>query len=596
MQIKTRFIGSALLVMGLTVLLSGGRAVLMQQSEDALSRERQLSEQATSTVLDLNLAIRDELLIAQQSLLLNLQTDHLGRYHKASERFRQELTTLQEILPQEDRVAHLQLQALKDRHQALAQLIVPLLSDSPDEVQGQQMLRTLNTHEQDINTYLWDLLDCSKEWSQRLNHQFAELQRWSQRIEIVILSLIVGLFAVQAYSILLPALRNLARLQTGAELLGQGQLKHRLQITTKDEMAALAATFNHMADQLDRAYQGLEHKVAERTTELAQANQALEQEICDRIEAEANLKSVVQQLQRTQIQLIQTEKMSSLGQLVAGIAHEINNPVSFIAGNLTPTEEYAKDLLTVIQRYQRDYPTPSPALQSLLNQVDLPFLQQDFPKILRSMQNGVDRISQIVQSLKTFSRLDESEVKTVDVHAGLDSTLMLLESRLKGSGHRPAITIVKQYGQLPMLQCYAGQLNQVFMQILVNAVDAIEEAFPPGNADPPPSGTAPMSHPTPQIVIRTEATPRTIMITIADNGPGMPESIQAQIFDPFFTTKQVGKGTGLGLSMSHQIVVGLHQGSLRCFSQPGQGTRFKIQVPLEIEGLIPDRSALMTAG
>ncbi|MBD2440300.1 ATP-binding protein [Nostoc sp. FACHB-110] len=282
------------------------------------------------------------------------------------------------------------------------------------------------------------------------------------------------------------------------------------------------------------------------------------------------LQQALEDLQLAQTQLIQSEKMSSLGQLIAGVAHEINNPVNFICGNLKHIAEYSQDLLYLLQEYQRFLPVTPPDLESDLDTIDLEFIMQDLPKLLDSMKLGSDRIVEIVKSLKNFSRHDETQMKTVNIHDGIDGTLMILRHRLKASNHRPAIEIVKDYAELPLIECYPGQLNQVFMNILANAIDALEETL--ANKE---NKTAP------QISIRTEALDENwVVIRIADNGPGMKEEVLRRIYDPFFTTKEIGKGTGLGMAISHQIVVDGHQGILKCRSQPGEGTEFWIQIPV----------------
>ncbi|MEB3360007.1 MAG: PAS domain S-box protein [Synechococcales bacterium] len=276
------------------------------------------------------------------------------------------------------------------------------------------------------------------------------------------------------------------------------------------------------------------------------------------------LERTLEELQRTQAKMVQSEKMSSLGQLVAGVAHEINNPVNFIAGNLTHAREYTSDLLHLMHLYQQHYPEPVAEIQEAIEAVDLDFLLEDLPKILASMGVGADRIRQIVLSLRNFSRMDEAEQKEVNIHEGIDSTLMILQNRLKTKGNQPDIQVIKEYGKLPLVDCYPGQLNQVFMNVLVNAIDVLESD----------------ASPSPEIQICTELLADDhILIKIADNGSGIPPEVQSRLFDPFFTTKPVGKGTGLGLSISYQIVVEKHRGQLSCFSTPGQGTEFHIKIP-----------------
>ena len=282
-------------------------------------------------------------------------------------------------------------------------------------------------------------------------------------------------------------------------------------------------------------------------------------------EQAAKLEVTLCELQQAQTQLIQAEKMSSLGQMVAGIAHEINNPVGFIFGNLTYTEEYTGKLMKLLQMYRDEYPEPSPALQEATEVFELDFLLDDLPKMLSSMQVGATRIRDIVRSLRNFSRLDESDMKKVNIHEGIDSTLMILEHRLKFQADRPAIQIVKEYGQLPLVECYAGLLNQVFMNIIANAIDVLQE---------------PLENPG-IIRIRTEVEGPLAVIRIADNGPGITDLVKQRIFDPFYTTKRIGSGTGMGLAISHSIIVEKHKGEIKCFSVVGKGTEFRIEIPIK---------------
>ncbi|MCC3436194.1 MAG: PAS domain S-box protein [Oscillatoriales cyanobacterium] len=287
------------------------------------------------------------------------------------------------------------------------------------------------------------------------------------------------------------------------------------------------------------------------------------------------LEQTLLQLTSAQSQLIQSEKMSSLGQLVAGVAHEINNPVNFIYGNLSHANEYTQDLLHLIELYQNYYPDPVPEIQQEVEAIELEFLMDDLPKLLSSMKVGADRIQLIVASLRTFSRMDEAEMKAVNIHDGIDSTLMILQHRVKAKPNYPEIEVIKEYGQLPLVECYAGQLNQVFMNILSNALDALEER------DARLSVEQMRENPS-SIRIWTEMPkPDRILVRIADNGPGMTETVRNQLFNPFFTTKPVGKGTGMGLSISYQIVTDRHNGSLKCTSAPGEGAQFAIEIPLK---------------
>lgn len=305
-------------------------------------------------------------------------------------------------------------------------------------------------------------------------------------------------------------------------------------------------------------------------TAVKKAEMALRQREKELLEKNQLLQETLTQLKKTQAQLIQTEKMSSLGQLVAGVAHEINNPVNFINGNIIHAKEYIEQLLQLLQLYQREYPEPTPAIKSAIEIDELEFLTQDLKRILDSMKMGSERIRDIVLSLRNFSRLDEAEMKTVDIHSGIESTLLILQNRFKAKSDHPAIEIIKEYGQLPLVECFVGQLNQVFMNIINNALDALENLS--------------VSHPDhkPQIVILTFVLNSDwVTIEITDNGPGIPQEVQKLIFDPFFTTKPVGKGTGLGMTISYQIIAEKHQGRLDCISSPGAGTKFRIEVPMQ---------------
>lgn len=324
--------------------------------------------------------------------------------------------------------------------------------------------------------------------------------------------------------------------------------------TQRMEILQMISTQAAISLENSRLYASLEEKVQQRTEELAQKNQQLSQ--------------TLEELQRTQIQLIQSEKMSSLGRMVGGIAHEINNPINFISGNLIHAQNYLDELLELIAAYEEEMPHPGPMIQEKMAAIDLDYLRVDLQELFSSMKYGCDRIAKIVQGLRSFSRLGESEMKPVDIHTSIESSLMLLQGRMNAEGNLRSITVVKTYGSLPEVMCYPAQLNQVFFNLLSNAIDALAELRS-------------HSESVPQIEIVTEKTAQdTVRILIRDNGMGIPEAIKGKIFDPFFTTKPVGQGTGLGLSISYQIIVEQHGGQLTCASQINQGTEFIIEIPI----------------
>ncbi len=345
-------------------------------------------------------------------------------------------------------------------------------------------------------------------------------------------------------------------------------------------------------DISDRKMEQLERRRAERALERSRQRYKKLVRREDSANAQTlRLENALADLQKTQSQLIQTEKMSSLGQLMAGVAHEINNPVNFIYGNLNHANRFVQNLLDAIALYHQNYPEPPPEITKFLDEIDFEFLQQDLPKMLSSMKLGAERIRQIVLSLRNFSRTDQEGQKACNIHEGIDSTLLILQNRFKAYDDRPAINLTKHYGDIPIVKAYAGQLNQVFMNILSNAIDAIDDRLMRKNfakTDSIETDSIGKDF-VGEITITTKLSPSTdqnqqpmVMIQITDNGAGIPEEIRNKLFDPFFTTKPVGKGTGLGLSISYQIVVEKHQGRLDCLSTVGAGTEFSIVIPIDL--------------
>jgi len=328
------------------------------------------------------------------------------------------------------------------------------------------------------------------------------------------------------------------------------------------------------------------------TKQLQEQNTKLHQEISDRIQIEKALRAsetrerekaqqlqiTLNELRNTQAQLIQAEKMSSLGKMVAGIAHEINNPVSFIAGNLSFTRDYFQSILQLLEAYQQHYPNCHPEIQQLAAEIDLDFILEDWQNLFKSIGFGAERIKDIVVSLQNFGRLNQSDIKTIDIHEGIDSTLQVLQYRLNSEDKKHKIAVIKEYDKLPLVTCYASQLNQVFFNLINNAIDALEEKYDFSYFSSQVTDKTPNQ---PTIHLQTELTDcHQIRIQIIDNGCGISKAVQKKIFDPFFTTKPPGKGVGLGLSICHQIIVEKHQGKISCVSKQGEGTQITLEIPI----------------
>ena len=373
------------------------------------------------------------------------------------------------------------------------------------------------------------------------------------RLQIIVVSMSVSVATAiflaictsRAIAIPLQAVTSIAK-----NITQQANFNLQAPVTTEDEVGTLAKSINQLVKW-----------VAEYTDELELARQTLEERVQERTE---ELTETLHKLKHTQTQLIQTEKMSSLGQMVGGVAHEINNPINFIYGNLEHANQYIIDLVNLVRLYQQEYPQPTAIITEEIEAIELDFIAEDLLKMLESMKIGSDRIRQIVLSLRNFSRLDEAQMKLVDIHEGIDNTLLILNSRLKDK-----IEVIKNYGKLPEIECYPAQLNQVFMNILVNAIDALEEWEEKNSLKGKNS----------QILIQTQKLESgNIMVRICDNGPGISPAIQSKLFDPFFTTKEPGKGTGIGLAICYQIIE-KHQGKIEAISSPGTGAEFAIVLP-----------------
>ncbi|MDZ8107776.1 MAG: ATP-binding protein [Nostoc sp. DedQUE12a] len=378
------------------------------------------------------------------------------------------------------------------------------------------------------------------------------------------IAVILALYTSTLIARPLQTVTNVAR-----KITQESNFQLRANITSNDEVGTLAASLNQLVEwvgdytkELELARQNLEHRVEERTQELELARQNLEHRVEERTQ---ELQKILQDLKETQGQLIQSEKMSSLGQMVAGIAHEINNPVNFIYGNIQCVSDYTQDLFSLVSLYQEQYSDSICVIEEKIREIDLNFINEDLPLVLSSMKIGAERIREIVLCLRNFSRLDESEMKEVDIHQGIDNTLLILNHRFQ-----PEIEVIKNYGNLPLIECYPAQLNQVFLNILANAIDAVLDEKNDSDKNK-------------QIIIYTLKIDNTyIKIGIKDSGYGISAEIKNKLFDPFFTTKAVGKGTGLGLSVCYQIV-DKHKGKIEVISEVEKGTEFVIILPIKTQ-------------
>ena len=391
-------------------------------------------------------------------------------------------------------------------------------------------------------------------------------QALSNITPLLILSIcLVSLEILFIYFILFKQVNQpLQQLLKATQKLAKGQFNVTLDIDRVDEVGDLSRSFTDMAQDLQTSF-----------AQLNLQNETLESQVIDRTE---ELTTTLTNLKLAQGQLVQSEKMSGLGQMVAGIAHEINNPINFIHGNLNPATQYIKDLLHHLHLYQQK--AKQTEIDDHAEEIDLEFLEIDLPKLLNSMEIGTARIREIILSLRNFSRLDEAELKTVNLHEGIDSTLLILNHRFKQSNSE--IVVKKDYGAIGTIDCYPSQLNQVIMNLLANSIDALEnyisQCFEQVHHQRLQDEAITLWKPT--ISITTISHSESVEIIIHDNGPGIPETVRDRIFDPFFTTKVIGKGTGLGLSISHSIIVERHQGSISCESNAVDGTTFRIKLPL----------------
>ncbi|NEP42495.1 MAG: PAS domain-containing sensor histidine kinase [Okeania sp. SIO2H7] len=506
MKIEKKLKSSApsILVFFFIIGLFGGTLFVTEKIENVAESSRQKTRKTLDKALALQMTVRELQVSLKDFVFLAGNSTEMKKYQQATSDFFFFLEKLEELMPEAE-----ELSTIRRRHQNLVQVASGLTKNKDAELLViQQDIRAINSFGSAIEIALDSLVNRAKT---------AEISA-----------------------------RNRAT-----------SLRFKLEIFQYVIVVLIAA-------QLAILYHNLDKKLVE----IKNTNQHLELEISARQEAETELQQALKNLKQTQAKLVHNEKMSSLGQLVAGVAHEINNPLSFIDGNIVHAQDYFQDLLSLLELYQQHYPAPPEEILERTEEIDLGFIQEDLAGLFKSMKVGSDRITTIVKSLRTFSRLDESDLKEVDVRQCIESALIVCESRFKTLLNSETIEIIKNYEKLPELNCYPGELNQVFMNIIRNAIDALSEDEQEGKI--------------PTILISTETmNAGSIVIKIRDNGKGMSEEVRGKIFDPFFTTKPVGKGTGLGLSVSHQIIVERHNGTISCDSTPGRGTEFIIELPVK---------------
>ncbi len=564
MNISKKFLASAALLLGIVTAIQIGNAVVVQQIKNTAQQRSDIAIDTIKAALEAENTLRSEIILLKDIVLFERKQSEIEKFQN---KFLDSLNMLAAFMPDDPDIA-----LIRRRHLFLKNIANQLIKKKKNEfsiVESQQYFLAINSFNRDIDFMLTNVIERAYKQKQLMKSELDNLYKLQAIITIEVIGAIIILFTITFILVWQPIIKSLEELQIGTAEIAAGNLDYRLNIMTGDEVEKLAEAFNYMAIKLTDS----RHTLL-KNDELTEINQRSQLEINERKQAETALKEALQQLKSTQAQLIQTEKMSSLGQLVAGIAHEINNPVNFISGNISYTSEYAHELLELIGLYIEELPNPSSKIQDKIEEIDLKFILEDFPKVINSMQIGSNRIKEIVLSLRTFSRLDEAEMKEVDIHEGIDSTLLILQNRLKAKIEHPEIQIIKNYGNLPLVQCYPGQLNQVFMNIINNAIDAIES----DNNQRLLGGI--QNYPF-QIKIQTELSDTNqVKIRIVDNGQGISENIKSKLFDPFFTTKPVGKGTGLGLSISYDIIVNKHSGLLKCESEIGKGTEFLIEIPL----------------